>query len=322
MKSIPGYLLPFLLIFSACAHGAMDCTITVSTTIQAALRLAKAGDRVCVPDGTYKENGLWFAMSGTAEKPIVLQAINPLKAKIVGGIAVNKTSYVEITGFDLTSPSSVGIYLGNCSVAPCGHHVKIYGNYIHGCAAGGISSTHSDYVTIENNIVTNNAFLNTNSSSGISLWQLVSSDSLPGFHNVIRGNKIFGNDNKYVGGSDGNGIIIDDSQNTQGGSSFGAYKFKTLVESNLVYNNGGAGIHVFHSDYVTIQSNQVFANHTRVDASPWKGELSLVYSSNNTLKKNAAVGYPFNKANTATFEIGGTSNVWTDNFLCNLGNCK
>jgi parallel beta-helix repeat protein len=134
------------------------------------------------------------------------------------------------------------------------------------CGGAGISFIQSDYCTAENNIVYNCSWYTLWSTSGISLWQNWNSDNNTGIKNIIRKNVCYMN-RQYVpaiafncGFTDGNGIIIDDSENTQNGSTLGSYKGRTLVENNIVYKNGGSGIHTYKSKHVDIINNTAYLN--------------------------------------------------------------
>jgi parallel beta-helix repeat protein len=83
------------------------------------------------------------------------------------------------------------------------------------------------------------------------LWRLVWYDQEPGFHNVIRGNLIYDNMNEVGVHSDGNGIIIDNS---------GDNPPPTLIENNIVFDNGGKGIQVYSAGNVTIRNNSCYHN--------------------------------------------------------------
>lgn len=147
------------------------------------------------------------------------------------------------------------------------HHIKILNCEVYDCGGAGISFIQSDYVTVENNIVYNNSWYTLWASSGISLWQFWNSDNNTGVKNTIRNNICFGNW-QYIPAiafncsfTDGNGIIIDDSENTQNGSSLGSYNGRTLIENNLAYRNGGSGIHTFKSKHVDIINNTAYMNN-------------------------------------------------------------
>ncbi|MGO6690549.1 right-handed parallel beta-helix repeat-containing protein, partial [Rhizobium leguminosarum] len=83
-----------------------------------------------------------------------------------------------------------------------------------------------------------------------------------------------------------------DFQSTQA-SGHPNYTFKTLVENNLVYENGGKGIQVTWSDSVTVKNNTAYHNNQDPQNSgTWRGELSNSASSNNTWVNNIAVADP------------------------------
>lgn len=147
------------------------------------------------------------------------------------------------------------------------HHLKIKNCTVYDCGGAGISFIQSDYITIENNIVYNCSWYTLWASSGISLWQNWNSDNGTGIKNFIRNNVCYGN-RQYVpaiafncGFTDGNGIIIDDSENTQNGSTLGSYNGRTLIENNIVYKNGGSGIHTYKSKHVDIINNTAYLNN-------------------------------------------------------------
>ena len=109
------------------------------------------------------------------------------------------------------------------------------------------------------------------------------------FRNIIRNNITYDN----VQGpainwehTDGNGIIIDGFHDTK-------YRYGTLIEGNVSYGNGGKGIHVFLSDFVTVRNNTVWHNnHDNANKGSWRGELSNAMGSHNTWVNNIAVADP------------------------------
>jgi len=146
------------------------------------------------------------------------------------------------------------------------HHIEIIGNTIRKCPGGGVGICHADYLTITDNKVFDNAWWSVYDTSGISIWQAWSKDNAPGYHNIVVRNQSYGNrnyiadiDSKTI--TDGNGIILDDCKNTQGGSAQGAYQGRTLIANNLCYGNGGSGIHVFMSDHADVLNNTCIDNN-------------------------------------------------------------
>jgi hypothetical protein len=144
------------------------------------------------------------------------------------------------------------------------HHITIRDNIIHDLPAGGIGSANVDYITIEDNLVYNNAWYTMYACSGISVLGGVDIDNETGYKSIVRNNIVHHNQtnvkwNQVKTYSDGNGIIIDYNNNT--GATFPPYKGKTLVENNISYNNGGSGIHSFNSSNVDIINNTLYNNN-------------------------------------------------------------
>jgi parallel beta-helix repeat protein len=199
-----------------------------------------------------------------------------------GGFAFQAGSaYIEINGFEIqgsndnvtlaaalnqsqgcNNPNPGGdfepIYNGNgissngsdAIVSKKPHHLRILNNTIYDCGGAGIGMVHSDYVTIKNNLVFDNCWYTLFGNSGISLYQNFNFDSdTTSYRNIIENNIchhnrlfvpwVFGPCAIY----DGNGIILDDFNNTQNNSASGIYNGKTLAQNNIVYRNGGSGMH-------------------------------------------------------------------------------
>jgi hypothetical protein len=122
---------------------------------------------------------------------------------------------------------------------------------------------------VENNVVARCGFWAPYANSNISVYQPVDLDGAPGYKIIIRNNVSFGSYNNipfYYSNkdnpskrrvTDGNGIILDDYSNSQGfgGGTGKPYGGKTLVANNVVFDNGGSGIHVFRSTGVDIVHN-------------------------------------------------------------------
>jgi parallel beta-helix repeat protein len=151
------------------------------------------------------------------------------------------------------------------------HHLIFRNNTVFNHPGGGIFSNGSDYVRIENNTVYNNSYYSAYANSGISFYKSTAIDNKTDFKMFIRNNKIFKNENKVPFWfsnttnpaqrviTDGNGIIIDDSRNTQGTPNI-VYTGKFLINNNVVFDNGGRGINVFSSNGVVARNNTTFEN--------------------------------------------------------------
>ncbi len=178
------------------------------------------------------------------------------------------------------------------------HHVIIRGNTIYKCSGGGIGTGNADYVTIEDNVVWGNAYYSPYAASGISTYQNWNSDDSTGYKMIIRRNVVYDNMNLipfYQSDpdpakrtiTDGNGIIVDDSRSTQNGSAQGAYKGRTLIENNIVFNNGARGIHAYLSDHVDILNNTTYHNSFQDQAGD--GEVTVFDSGDVRVFNNIIV---------------------------------
>ncbi len=265
-------------------------------TIQKAANLTNPGDTVLIMNGVYKNAAatgqvISITRSGKPNAWITYKAypghFPKLQHNTSNGIMIqNGASYIEVNGLEVIG-NNANINLsyaqsqktnktnpltnGNC-ISIDGrknsnpHHIRIINNKIHDCGGGGISAIQTDYVTIEGNEVFNNAWYSVYGNSGISTWQNWRFDNSQGYKMIIRNNKVY-NNRQYIPWiavgkiTDGNGIIIDDSRNTQNGSTLGAYTGRTLVENNIVFKNGGSGIHTYLSDHVDIVNNTAYLNN-------------------------------------------------------------
>ncbi len=163
------------------------------------------------------------------------------------------------------------------------HHITVSNCEIFECGGGGIAGLEADYLRFENNLIYNNCWYTIYGASGISnlnSWNYDEHSEME-YSMIIRNNILFGNQLfvPWVGPCkiyDGNGIIIDSETNE--GMSFPAYSGKTLIENNVVYDNGGRGIHVYKSANVDIISNTSYFNCKSPEISD--GEITVQNASN------------------------------------------
>ena len=266
-------------------------------TIQAAADRVQPGDVVNVPNGTY--GVVTINRSGTAVAPIVFQAM-PGQHPIIdssgkwGGITINGAAYITVQGFEVVGDaksvtlSDAQSQRNNTHNPVTGgdgidiqkdgntfsHHIIIKNCVIHDEPGGGIVAMNADYVSIIDNVTYGNAYWSPYGGSGISMGYSTSFDAAAGYHNHIVGNVAHDNQEFipfHVEGkiTDGNGIIID-SNNSNG------YTGRTLVANNIVYKNGGTGIHTFKSDHVDLVHNTAFLNNvtSSLDEGQIVGQLS------------------------------------------------
>lgn len=269
-------------------------------------------------------NIVTVTQSGTKDAWIFLMAYPgqtpKLQARNWTGISV-QASYILVQGFTIegnrdeitleaalaekNNPSNP-IMSGNCigitaryddkTILP--HHVVIRGNRVSKCPGGGIFTYSADYVTIEDNTVWGNSYYSPYDTSGISFYQNWNSNDSTGVKMIVRRNVVYGNQNKipFIASNpdptkrvitDGNGIIVDDSRNTQNNSTLGVYKGRTLVENNVVFENGARGLHVYSSDHVDIVNNTSYHNSSQPQTP--EGEVSSIDASDVRVLNNILI---------------------------------
>ena len=188
-------------------------------------------------------------------------------------------------------------------------HIVVRGCDIRDFPGGGINAMHCDWITLENNTVAGCGFWAPYANSNISIYQPVDLDGALGYKIIITGNVSFGSYNHipfYYSNkdnpskrkvTDGNGIILDDYSNSQGfgGGTGKPYGGKTLVANNIVFDNGGSGIHVFRSMGVDIVHN--FAQNNNCHPEISEGQIFANSSKSVRILNNvliAPTGKPVN----------------------------
>jgi parallel beta-helix repeat protein len=283
------------------------------------LRELKPGDTLKVASGIYYEQ-LAVTASGADGQPITIMGDGPTRPVIKNledAITISG-SYVDLSFFEAHSMGEgTAIAIGKKN-----HHVRVANAIARDTGCGGIAAQQTDYLTIEDNVVRGNSQRSPWQCSGISIYQAKAFDDKPGFHNVIRRNVSYANMNLVVDNkvsqsngktTDGNGIIVDDFRNTQLNSANGVYKPATLVENNLVVDNGGRGVQVFLSDNVVVRNNTAYMNlkDKNLMGGAANGELSAVKSSAVTFVNNLVVAR--DKKLVAFLDSMTTGNRWDAN---------
>ena len=315
--------------------------------------IAKPGDTFIVAAGTYELGKTFpsFNCAGTADAPIRITAApnaRPL-LRFEGWNAIKfgpGSAYVEFSGFDIEGaagsitmdeakaaekPKSSGRLNGNGVTIdgrkaedekkPRPHHITLRDLRIWGCPGGGISAIQCDYITIEDCTVSGCAWYSTFACSGISVWQAWAFDKEPGHHIRIVRNRCFDNRQFFPGRAggpitDGNGIIVDDSRNTQQGSKLVAYTGRILIKGNVCSQNGGSGIHTYESDHVDILDNVLWLNNQTPTFN--NGQIFVNDSSDIRIAGNTLAA-PEGKPATGNFHRNdrpaNEGIVWADNIL-------
>jgi parallel beta-helix repeat protein len=284
-----------------------------------ATAMVAPGDTLIVVGGHYSEP-LIVAKSGTAQKPIAVVGKDRPLIEAPGDAIQISGSYVEVSGFAAHA-------LGEGSAISVGqrnHNVVVSNNVVSDSGCAGVALIGTDYVTIENNKVFGNARRSPWQCSGVSIFQPVNFDHGDGIHNVIRRNMVYDNMNVVVDDkishsngktTDGNGIIVDDTRHTESKLNGPPYVGMTLIENNIVFDNGGRCINVFLSDDVIVRNNTCF--HDLKDANlasrQAQGELAAAYAGDVKFVNNIAVPRADNFAGFSSFDTKDVS--WDYNLI-------
>lgn len=307
---------------------------TAFRTLQKAADLVQPGDVVLIGDGTYTDDSpatdssvVRLHRSGTPEAWITWKAgagAQPvLRPRGWNGILIT-ASYQIVEGLTVIGSNDEivltdaladakkekptphfntnGIYVNGRLSGPNDkpHHVIIRRCTVAKNSCGGIIAIEADYVTIQDNLVYENAWYARYASSGISTLNNWRHDDAPGYHIVIERNLVWNNKSlvpweKTGKLSDGNGIILDvtDIRPTGGATNPNAdapvalnptgdsttpaapaaaptptstkpprpeWKGRSLVANNVSAFNGGSGIHTFRTRQVDIINNTTYWN--------------------------------------------------------------
>jgi len=284
-----------------------------------AMSALSAGDTLVVLTGHYAEQ-LIVNASGTASAAIRIEGDGRPIVETGDDAILITGSYIELKGFEAHASglgSAIAIGKGN-------HNVRVADNVARDSGCGGIAAMQTDYLTIEDNRVFGNARRSPWQCSGISIYQAVNVDHDAGFHNIVRRNIVYDNMNFAVDNNishsagkttDGNGIIFDDSRHTQGQIEQPAYDGATLVENNVVFDNGGRGIHTFNSDHVLARNNTNYHNLKDQNLA-WRenqGEFTAAYANGVKYINNIAV--PLERTGLGFAAASTTNCIWDFNLI-------
>ncbi len=282
----------------------------------------RGGDCINLLPGEYTESVGLVRGGSAAEGFVVLRSTVPWAARVVAPAGAYsairlEADYLVVDGIDVKGGEGNAID-GCLRPERVTQHLRVLNNRAHRAGLSGIGLCWGDHMRVEGNVVHDNAWTNGFQGSGISIYQARSAGGAGDEPRIIiRNNIAYANIVKISCDrchTDGNGIIVDDFRGTQGAASPWkgvVYPHTTLVENNLVFNNGGKGIHLFLSDRVTVRSNTAYHNNqdTNFDGT-WRAELSNAMSSQNTWVNNIAVTDPsidpLNRA-IADFGSGGAN---------------
>ena len=269
-------------------------TLTGSTTVTATV----PGSVVCLKGGTYNRSAIFYPpKNGTANAWIVYKNYGDSDVNLVwtGGITPGaiiqfyqptlplQAKYIEVRGLKFDG----GNLMGNGLFCTYSHHLRFIGNTIQNMGGAGIGTKYCDYVISDGNRIYHNGY-NQGWTSGISYNSHRWLDTAPGFHSVVVNNLISGSYDGSSNHSDGNGIIMDLSNNSHDFST--ANTPPVLIANNVVYENGGRCIMLGTVSNIWVVNNTCYKN--ALDTSnPNFGEFVTMASKNSYFINNIAYAW-------------------------------
>lgn len=252
-------------------------------------------------------------------------------------VSAAMANYVVIDGFNMVGPGSAGGSYGiglnvrnrDNGAGISSHHIWVLNNIVSNFSQAGIAFAAGEYFyALHNTSYGNGGSTCDAQGSGIALniphpipgYVSTADDKtnpnpLIGsfvtgsdfFHNVFEWNIAYNNALTHCGNAenpydtDGNGIIMDTFGMINGNSI--EYINQTLVAFNVTYNNGGGGIHIFASEWVTVANNSCFNNYLDPYNRGSGGCITAMNSYSNTYINNIAVTIPGAHTNCAYYVV-------------------
>jgi parallel beta-helix repeat protein len=281
----------------------------------------QAGDCINVMPGTYPA-GATVRYGGNQAAPtgyVVYRCTSLDACTITGtsGFTIHSTgngpNYLMFDGFRLiaSQPVSYGIGVGlfsdNGNQTPSSHHIWVMNNIIHGFGQSGVDMDSPDYIYYIHNMASGNAHVTCDAQgSGFTVfvpkatpnYTPTEADQAFGPYHIVYAWNISHNNRVETCGTaqapydtDGNGFIIDDFANQ--GSTGVLYPYQSLVFGNIAYHNGGAGILVARSSYVTVSNNTAFDDYLDpFNDATFRPEIGVLGGQGNTVVGNIAYSVP------------------------------
>ncbi len=221
-------------------------------------------------------NGKWGTVtcaSGNAVAWLKCVTFDACKIRVTSGTLDGmrvSASYWGVQGWEVNDTAG-GAGGGNCfSAVPPNtatniHHIIFANDVANVCPLGGLDSGNNgnagvDYIAVVGNIAYGAGQTNTWCGSGISVYEPVASDSLPGTHVYVGGNFSYGSTNP-VGCYDGNGIIFDTFDGDQTPLPH-TYTQQGVIDNNIALANGGVGVRIEYNDAGNgANHSQIIARH-------------------------------------------------------------
>jgi poly(beta-D-mannuronate) lyase len=129
-------VVPMVVVFLPCPGWAKEFRVSSAGEINEVVGKLQAGDAVVMTDGEWKDQGIRFRATGTAEKPITLRAENPGKTLLTGESSLTiEGEHVVVSGLNVKEgrKATNGIFVAGkyCRLTECSVSDSTYKFFVH-----------------------------------------------------------------------------------------------------------------------------------------------------------------------------------------------
>ena len=278
----------FALILSASSLLAATYTVTPDTVsnLKKICKKVLPGDKVYFRGGEYRNRFPRITCSGSAKGDVTLTAY-PRETVLIRSSIIIKANYLRIERLhfkgnsqDLTYNDAITQWwhpsktIRQAGLLIEGHHITLKNNAIGLYPASGVKfKGKSDYLTIEHNIIYNNAWWSTGGTGGLIVKNIHQTDSSKATKVHIENNLFFGNESRIISHvfkkgfctltiDEGESFLIQQKDDpTKKGAKSGHYEGRYLVKNNLILFNG-KGTSLNKADHIDVVANTLYCNGT------------------------------------------------------------
>lgn len=326
------YFILLLFLMSMDANGFNIYPHDNPRKIKQICKAARGGDAIYFNEGVYTGQFPWIECSGNESAPIIITAKKGANVTIRNPWTI-KGNYLVISHLNFKGDSDSLDYddvikewwqpskrLKRFGMLINGHHITLRDNTVGYFPSAGIKvKGRSDYITIDHNIIYNNAWWTTGGSGGLTIKTIHQLDNSKARKIKIVNNLFFGNESRifsHVFKKGFSKLVIDEGESfllqqkedfNKKGAISGHYEGRFLVENNLILYNG-KGSSLNKVDRVDFIHNYLYCNGTTA-RNPGAGGIR----GNHTNYDNFIANYISSCKDKLAVSVVGKHNVFQNN---------
>lgn len=297
-------------------------------------KIARGGDSIIFHEGNYTKKFPLMKCSGDKKAPLLIRAKKKENVTIRTPWRI-KGRYLTIEDLNFRGFSDRLDYehvikqwwkpskeLRQIGIAISGHHILLRNNTIGYFTASGIKCTRRcDYLTIDHNIIYNNAWWSTGGTGGLVIKNINQIDNSKAAKVKIINNLFFGNESRifsHVFKKGFSKLVIDEGESfllqqkddaSKKGAKKGHYEGRYLVKNNLILYNG-KGSSLNKVDRVDFLHNYLYCNGTTA-----KSKNAGGIRGKNTNYDNFIHNYVSSCKDRAAISVLGRHNLFKENIV-------